>query len=73
MNNEGLSKKKMRQIRRKQFYAFFEGFFDKHTNDSIKLKTMQMEFGEEEKTAILAKYFKKYFTEKLDVVKNDEE
>ena len=32
-----------------------------------------MEFGEEEKTAILAKYFKKYFTERLDVVKNDKE
>ena len=31
--NEGLSKKKMREIRRKQFFAFFEGFFEKYGND----------------------------------------
>ena len=35
--NEGLSKKKMREIRRKQFFSFFEGFFDKYSNDHYKL------------------------------------
>ena len=63
----------MRQIRRKQFYAFFEGFFDKHTNDSLKLKTMKIEFSEQDKKDLLAKYFKQYFTEKLDIEKTDKE
>ena len=40
--NEGLSKRKMREIRRKQFFAFFEGFFDKYGNDHQKLQTSKL-------------------------------
>ncbi len=39
---DGLSKRKMRQIRRKQFFGFFEGFFEKHNKESLKLKAFDL-------------------------------
>ena len=51
--NEGLSKKKMREIRRKQFFSFFEGFFDKYGNDHEKLQTFKLSFNEQEKVEML--------------------
>mmetsp|Transcript_11186 Transcript_11186/g.14142 ORF Transcript_11186/g.14142 Transcript_11186/m.14142 type:complete len:109 (+) Transcript_11186:223-549(+) len=45
----GLSKSKLRNIRRKQFFAFLEGFFEKHNYDSIKLRNFNMTFEDEEK------------------------
>ena len=71
--HEGLSKGKMRSIRRKQFFAFFEGFFDTHNKDSLKMKSANLSFSEEEKAGLLKKYFKKYFNEKLDLKKSPEE
>lgn len=63
----------MRQIRRKQFFAFFEGFFDKNPNHSEKMKAKNMNFTEQEKLDLLRKYFNKYFNEKLDVTKSSKE
>lgn len=71
--NEGLSKGKMRSIRRKQFFSFFEGFFDKHNKDSLKMKSANLSFTDEEKAVLLKKYFKQYFNEKLDLKKSAEE
>ena len=63
----------MRHIRRKQFFAFFEGFFERHTNESTKLKTHEIQFSEEEKQKMLKRYFKKYFNEKVEVNKSSVE
>lgn len=68
--HEGLSKQKMRQIRRKQFFTFFEGFFDKYPNDSLKLRNLRFQFSKQEKVDLLKKYFRKYFNEKLDTKKS---
>lgn len=43
---DGLSKQKMRQIRRKQFFSFFEGFFDRNPNNSLKMQTHGISFSE---------------------------
>ena len=57
----------MRQIRRKQFLAFFEGFFEKHNKDSLKLKAANLTFSDDEKAQLFKKYFKRYFNERLDM------
>ena len=54
---EGLSKQKLRNIRRKQFFSFFEGFFDRNNNESAKLKNFNMSFTDEEKKRMLKRYF----------------
>lgn len=51
----------MRQIRRKQFFSFFEGFFERNPNNSLKLQTHGISFSEEEKADLLKNYFKQYF------------
>ena len=43
----------MREIRRKQFFSFFEGFFDKHANDSVKMRHLNFEFTDKEKADLL--------------------
>lgn len=58
---DSISKKKMRQIRRKQFFSFFEGFFERNPNNSLKLQTHGISFSEEEKADLLKNYFKQYF------------
>ena len=73
LSHEGVSKKKMRQIRRKQFFAFFEGFFDKYPNESLKLRNLRWTFSKEEKVSLLKDYFKRYFNEKLDTKKSTAE
>ena len=70
---QGLSKQKLRQIRRKQFFAFLEGFFEKHNYDSLKLKTLGITYEEDEKQELLKKYFKLFFNEKLDIKKTEED
>lgn len=70
---QGLSKQKLRQIRRKQFFAFLEGFFEKHNYDSLKLKTLGITYDEDEKQELLKKYFKLFFNEKLDMKKTEED
>jgi len=63
----GLTERFMRDIRRKQFFAFFEGFFDVHNQDTLKMKVHNLNFTADEKQALLKQYFEKYFNERLDV------
>ena len=68
-----MTKKQMRDVKRKTFMSFFEGFFDKYPNESMKMRNLDFDFTDPEKNELVEKYFVKYFNEKLDMKKTAEE
>ena len=66
-DEEKSTKRKMRSARRKQFFTFLEGFFEKSNLESIKLQNHNIEFNEDEKEYLIKYYFKKFFNEPLEV------
>ena len=58
--------KKMKELRRKQFFNFISDFFEKIESGGLANKQNELiQFNDEEKEAWIKKYFKKYYMESL--------
>ena len=53
----------MKELKRRQFLAFFTDFFEKHKEGNAKYESTGFRFKESEKAKLLDKYFKKYYME----------
>ena len=63
-----VSQKKIKELRRKQFFNFLSDFFDKFDAGLMKDKVgPDFKFTEEEKERWLKKYFMKYFMEDMKI------
>ena len=58
-----LSKHQMKEIKRRQFLAFFTDFFENYKEGNAKFESTGYRFQEKEKARLIDKYYKKYYQE----------